>query len=226
MGAENGGEITEHVDRLLSVIAAGEQAYPLDRDGRRRRRVFEQGWTRGWVLELGPRADAAVAELARRLRGSSPGERVRVARALGLVGGDDAVEPLVAALRDKEPIVRVSAAEALGALRDDRPTAIRGLKRALSDWNKRVAFEAALALSRIEPVPGAALPHLVEALDSSLSRERAAAALAALGPAARAAVPALLEAVFDEPDAALKAMLREACVKAGGPAVHGTVYGL
>lgn len=87
-------------------------------------------------------------------------DRVRVASALGAVGGTRAVTALIWALAHPKPLVRAEAAEELGRLRAAR--ALDALVRRLRDRDELVRENSATALGRLGRP--AALPPLRAAL--------------------------------------------------------------
>ncbi len=221
-------ELRRQVAQILSFLETNERVFSASPDDRERRFVLEQALTRRWVAALGPWAGEAVLLLATTLRVSTAGERMRAARALGLVGGDATVAALVGALADKEPIVRISAAEACSFLGREGVRVVYALNRTLRDENRQVRFEAALALAHLDHTQTEVLSHLAEALSSGshARRWRAAQALGEMGSAASSIIPSLLRAITVEDSRPGKALLRAVCMRVGGPWVSATLHGM
>ena len=172
---------------------------------------------------LGPGAVEAVPALIDLLKSGNAEVQAHAAAALGAIGHEakPAAKALASAVRDGDEMVRREAIEALqkirpgpvvmlpilsellkdgspvvrtrimAALAERGPEAMRLLVPALG--NEKTAYFACLVISEIGPEAKAAVPALVELLDSkdaALQRE-AIMALAAIGPAAQPAVDKL-----------------------------------
>ncbi len=73
---------------------------------------------------------------------------------------------------------------------------VPGLRSALKDSRAQVRIDAAIALARIDPSGGEAIPVLIDALDHPMDKDKidydeVPAALGHIGPAAKAAIPVL-----------------------------------
>ncbi len=114
--------------------------------------------------------------------------------------------PEPALTEGESPGVRAAGARALGAMGKAARPAVPALFAALADPSESVRFEAAQALSRLEPGP-ADVPSLAAALSSrdAYVRGFAAWALGNLGPAAAEAVPALVTALNEDETATVVA---------------------
>ena len=224
--------ISEHLmkppDLTSEYYAGGSYLLGWDeRDGEPMRIAAMQG-----LGLFGPRAAAAVPELARILRDENdPRLLWYTAAAVAEIGPEAkaAVPPLIAALRSKrtatgrtvtyigygvsfgwskeEGPVRLAAAVAFGKIGADAREAVPELTRSLADADPRVRGEAAAALGAIGPESASAVPELarlaVEEREELLA-DLVTKSLGAIGPPA---VPALISLVrTGRPEVRLRAM--------------------
>src|SRR5215213_3757560 len=105
----------------------------------------------------------------------------------------DSVATHVRRLHTGDAVDRSKAAKALGALGESGKAAVPALVQAMGDRDPFVARDAVAALCNMP----AAVPHLVEALDSpnKAIRHYAAVALSRIGPTDRTAVKAIVQAL-------------------------------
>lgn len=163
----------------------------------------------------------AVSPLLGRLDDTSPSVRLEVVRALARLGDKRSVVPLVARLQDQEYEVRRAAARALGRLGDQRATAT--LLLALQDKQDAVKVEALDALGQLRSPESV---NAVAALLSGPERDQGAVAEAATRTLGRIGnqeatqlLVKLLEQEGPRPLDAPRAVVREALIEAGRPAV-------
>jgi len=104
-------------------------------------------------------------------------------------------------LEDSDPQERLEAVFALGAIGTDATGTVPALGAILvNDPDENVRVQAALALTKLVPASGEAVPALASALQDKVLHVRmhAALALLRLGSASREALPALIQAVKDK----------------------------
>jgi HEAT repeat protein len=197
---------------------------------------------RAVATALGEIGDAAAfSPLQKALTSRDPETRRAVVQAIGAIGGNSAAEALLPAIEDENDSVQLAAVEALrriGGLRS-----AQGLRRALEVVRKRAVNEAATAAlssmtlnptsaeerALVAAIRGdfaaaadegpAAIPAVLEALDSRdpHRRLRAAEALATLRT--ERAIQPLLGA-FKDYDSAVREMAANALADIGEPALE------
>lgn len=150
---------------------------------------------------------ADVRGLVVLLKHGRPPERIGAAAALGELApaGAEAVGALAAVLADAEdPLLCRAAAVALGRMGPPAARAVPGLVRAVletyGDARGLAGYEAAVAVSRIDP-NGAHAPRAIRRFltdDDSTRRRQAVVAAGMIGPTARGAADALAAALRDE----------------------------
>jgi HEAT repeat protein len=207
----------EAVEALLQFYFAdlGEGAVPpLERALKSESRILRERAAEAlYIVARGPRCEAELAGLIKRLGDKDPWERLSAAHSLSLY--EKAALParpaLERALSDPNRGVRKQAALALAGLGPDGKAAIPTLLAMLND--KKALLDrmcAAISLGHIGPAAAEAVPPLVGLLEepSEGLREVAALALARIGPAAKPALPALRKALKDDdPDVRINAAL-------------------
>lgn len=155
-----------------------------------------------------------IEALKKDLRGAN---RYGVALALATIG-KDSVDGLCRLLTDTDESLRVLAATVLAEIADQR--AIDPLVLALDDERFIVRASVATALGRLGP---AALPQILDSLQSKISpKRRAAAALALKALGLRQAAPALVAALSDKEDT-VRANAAEALSVLGDNSVVGVL---
>ena len=165
---------------------------------------------------LSKMGSAAVNPMIEALRKDTRGaNRYGVARALATIG-KDSVDSLCHLLTDTDESLRVLAVIVLAEIGDQR--AIEPLVTALDDERFIVRASVASALGRIGQ---AALPQVLDSLQSKVSpKRRAAAALALKALGLREAAPALVAALSDKEDT-VRANAAEALSVLGDNSVVG-----
>ncbi len=168
----------------------------------------------GALGAMGPIAQPAVAALDEALNDPVGDVRVSAAVALGRIGpgAEPAVDSLIRRLGDMEEAERYAVIDALGAIGPKASDAISNLTSALSHDDEEVRRRAAMAIGRIDGVPAAAaVPRLIDLLDSRGGGTRCAAAFALerIGRRARPAVPRLA-AGLEDPERSVRAAVAAA----------------
>lgn len=131
------------------------------------------------LAEYGPKAAAAVSELAKALKAKEVSVRSKAAVALGKVGPD--AKAAVSALRDllkdakEDKTVRCFAVRALGAIGKDGKDAVPDLIKCLRDDNLEVRLAAIEELGQMGPDAKEAVPELNEAVKDGREAVRKAA---------------------------------------------------
>ncbi len=148
------------------------------------------------VTCFGPRAAAALPDLAKLMKDQSFQIRVSSAQALLAVNVNSAlaIQALTEALKDPVVLVRHYATHALLKSNSGRADATQVLLNDLQDsksWTRELAM--GILLSDDCPAISAALPQLLTMLGKEDAN--AATAIGRLGPEARDAIPALIEAM-------------------------------
>ncbi len=151
--------------------------------------------------KIGSSSRAVLPQLMDRLRDQNTGVRIAAAKAVWLVSGqtETVVAVLIEALPDKQ--VGWQAPFILGGMGPHAHAAVPALIEALKlekvPRPLRTPPSTALALGKIG---AAAVPRLVETLQSEQPRVRTGAALALgfIGPEAKAAIPRLVELLSDQ----------------------------
>lgn len=117
--------------------------------------------------QLSAKVAAELASLLPRLKSGNLEERREAALRLHSAGprAQFAVPNLIAATRDEDWQVRMLAAATLGYIGAPAgPQAIAALRRGIGDTDQRVAFSAALALTKVAPSDPASIPLLMTTL--------------------------------------------------------------
>lgn len=176
---------------------------------------------------LGPAAAPAVPALTTLLGDDSVMVRAHAAGALGQIGepAQPAAPDLVRSIADPEPAVRRKAVEALGRIRPDPDVALPAFIRLMEDADPGVRLRAIDALAEHGE---AAVPALVELLETDRAAYWACLVLNAIGPEAEGAVPALAERVSDpRPEVRREAILALAEIgEAAAPVVDAIAAAL
>ena len=167
----------------------------------------------GFVLfQIGVAAIPALAQAAEKgalaTRQAALGAVIDIGRYdwLNPATTDQVIPVLSKALKDSEPDIRLAAATALGDMgsRDHSPAraAIPDLIPLLDDAVVSVRFRAAIALAKLEPHAGKAIPVLTEGLrnEDPFIRSDSAWAMGLMGEEANEAVPPLLLLLKDADD--------------------------
>lgn len=118
---------------------------------------------------------AKFAPLLPQLKSGSLDGRRQVALQLQSVGryANFAVPDLIGAMRDEDWQVRMLAAAALGYIGEPAgPQAVAALRRGIGDSDPRVAFNAALALTKVAPSDPASIPLLMTTLTNRPASDR------------------------------------------------------
>ena len=201
---------TALVDEALGALASlGDRATPALIDALKRPET--RGRAAALIARIGPKAGAAVGDLAAALADKDPEVRREVLFALGSMGAEagPAQGAIVKALDDPEVRVGAIAAFALGRIGPPAKTALPQLRIALESADPVLRVSSAWALVHIVPgdeqVGRAALPVLIQGLQNPTIavRRGAADALGRLGKAARAAEQGLRTATRD-PDPSVR----------------------
>lgn len=124
---------------------------------------------------LSAKIAAELASLLPRLRSGTLEERRQVALRLHSAGprARFAVPDLIAAMRDEDWQVRMLAAATLGYIGEPAgPQAVAALRRGIGDADQRVAFNAALALTKVAPRDPASIPLLMTTLTNRPASDR------------------------------------------------------
>jgi outer membrane protein assembly factor BamB len=149
--AEADAAVREEAAALLARI--GASAAPavtklLASDDRRVR-----WWAIGVLMEYGPGAKPATAELIRIARTGNQWFQAKAAQALGRIGPDAraAVPVLAAMLKHTWPDARAAAAEALAGIGQKTPDVLDALRAAAKDKDAKASAAAARALKKLQP---------------------------------------------------------------------------
>ena len=140
--------------------------------------------------------DPVVLALKHRLPHANADARWWIARALAVIPHPESVNQLIQLVNDLDSDVRACAAMALGELKE--LSGVQGadaLAAHLADENAHVAELCTVALWRIGP---AAVPALLQKLETGNALERIRAAKALVPVESHAAIPALIHALDDE----------------------------
>ncbi len=111
-------------------------------------------------------------------------------------------------------------------------SAVPGLRSALKDGRVQVRIYAAVALARIDPSGGGAIPVLIDALDHPLDNidyDDVPSALSQLGPAARTAIPTLKHLMGKREDVFIRFQILKTLVQVdpeGGESIPALISAL
>lgn len=153
------------------------------------------------LIDLGPKAKAAVPALIEALAGGSPELQWHASMALSAIGpaAKEAVPALTKALKSRDPMVRGHAANALQQIGDSSQPVVEGLAHLLDDSDHNVRRAAIDALVGIRPAPNVLLPILRKAMeDADMDPSVIVPALAVFAEMGDAGVPPLMEALKND----------------------------
>ena len=152
---------------ILTGFFAWDRRAALARESRFQQQMVEQ--------QAVSNAAQSLAPLLPQLKSGSLEQRREVALKLHSAGprARFAAADLVAAMQDKDWQVRMLAAATLGYVGEPAgPQAVAALRRGIGDSDPRVAFNAALALTKVAPSDPASIPLLMITLTNRPASDR------------------------------------------------------